>query len=107
MISLLISAGAAMLYAIGGLFMAQSQGLSRLAPTLVVYGLFLGGASLQTIAISRGNSMALAYMLILGIEAVVVMFIGVLVLKESYTPLKLFGVLLVAIGVGLLRSEGS
>jgi multidrug transporter EmrE-like cation transporter len=107
MISLLISAGAAMLYAIGGLFMTQSQGLSQLIPTLAVYGLFLSGASLQTIAISRGNSMALAYMLILGLEAVVVMGIGVFVLKENYTFVKILGVFLVALGIVLLRSEGT
>jgi multidrug transporter EmrE-like cation transporter len=104
MISFLMSLGAAMLFAVGGLFMAQSQGLSQMTPSLAMYGLFLGGASLQTLAISRAGGMALTYMLILGLEAVLVMLFGTLVLKEGYSTLKLAGVALIAIGVALLRS---
>ncbi|MFM2432017.1 MAG: hypothetical protein RLZZ511_3230 [Cyanobacteriota bacterium] len=105
MLSFVMSLGAAVLFAIGGLFMDQSQGLSKMMPSLVMYGLFFGGASLQTLAISRADGMALTYILILGLEAMLVMLFGTLVLKEGYSALKLVGVVLIAIGVALLRSS--
>jgi multidrug transporter EmrE-like cation transporter len=102
--SFLMSIGAALLFAIGGIFMNRSQGLSQMIPSLVMYGLFFGGASLQTLAINRAGGMALTYVLILGLEAVLVMLFGTVLLKEGYSTLKLVGIFLITIGVALLRS---
>jgi multidrug transporter EmrE-like cation transporter len=102
--SFLMSIGAALLFAIGGIFMNRSQGLSQMIPSLVMYGLFFGGASLQTLAINRAGGMALTYVLILGLEAVLVMLFGTVLLKEGYSTLKLAGIFLITIGVALLRS---
>lgn len=99
-----MSLGAAILFAIGGVFMSRSQGLSQMMPSLAMYGLFLGGASLQTLAINRADGMALTYVLILGLEAILVMLFGTLILKEGYSVLKLVGIFLITIGVVLLRS---
>jgi multidrug transporter EmrE-like cation transporter len=104
MTSLLMSLAAALLFAIAGLFMVQSQGLSQLMPSLIVYGLFVGGASFQMLATDRANDMALTYVLVLGLEVILVTLFGIFVLKEGYSIAKLVGIFLVAIGVALLRS---
>lgn len=99
-----MSLGSAIMFAIGGVCMSRSQGLSQMLPSLAMYSLFLGGASLQTMAINRAGAMALTYVLILGLEAILVTLFGTLVLKEGYSVLKLAGVFLITIGVALLRS---
>ncbi len=105
MANLLMSLAAATLFAIAGLFMVQSRGLSRLIPTLMVYGLFIGGASFQILATDRAKGMmALTYVLVLGLEVILVTLFGIVILKEAYSLRKLVGIGLVTIGIALLRS---
>jgi multidrug transporter EmrE-like cation transporter len=94
---------AALLFSVGGYFMKQSAGLTRLQPTLLVFTLFGAGAGLQTLAM-RGQSMAVTYIVVLGLEAITAFCLGVFFLDESSSPVKLAGVGLVLAGIILLRA---
>ena len=52
--------------------------------------------------------MGITYILILGLEALIAILLSVLLLKEeSYSFLKLVGILLVVMGVAVLRSKSA
>jgi len=93
---------ASVAYAVGGLFMKQSDGLTRLLPTLAFLGLFLSGASLQALGM-RDADMGTSYILVLGIEAVVAVVLSAFVLHEGYGPSRLAAIALVVIGIAWLR----
>lgn len=105
-ISVLLSIAAALSFTIGGVFMQLSEGLSKVLPSLMVYVMFLIGASLQTIA-TRYSGMGLTYILILGMEAVLAVLFSVLLFKEGYSSLKVTGIVLVTVGVVFLRTGNS
>lgn len=105
---LLLSIAAAICYTVGGLFMQTSAGFTKLLPTLLIYACFGIGATLHTIATRVSASMGLTYILILGLEALMAVLFSVLLLKEeSYSFLKLVGILLVVMGVACLRSQAA
>ena len=105
---LLLSIGAAICYSVGGLFMQTSEGFTKLFPTLLIYICFGLGATLHTIATRISSSMGITYILILGLEALMAILLSVLLLKEeSYSFLKLVGILLVVMGVAVLRSKSA
>jgi small multidrug resistance pump/quaternary ammonium compound-resistance protein SugE len=93
---------ASMLYAVGGVFMKLSAGLSRPWPTLAFLTLFVLGAVLQALGI-RDAEMGPSYVLVLGAEAVVAVFVSALYLRESYPPSRLVAIALVLAGIVLLR----
>ena len=95
---------AALAFTIGGYFMKMSAGLTRLRPTLLVFGFFIVGACLQTLAM-RGEQMSVTYIVVLGIEAISAFCCGVLFLKESTSVAKFAGLGLVVVGIVLLRME--
>mgnify|MGYP003299445846 CR=1 FL=1 len=66
--SFLIVASA--LYAIGGLFMKLSSGMSRPAPTVAFLMLFVGGAVFQALGMRR-TDLVVSYIFVLGAEALV------------------------------------
>ncbi|MEZ4867594.1 MAG: SMR family transporter [Caldilineaceae bacterium] len=100
--NLLLLLTAALSYSIGGYFMKLSDGLTKGGPTAVVLALFCFGAVLQTIAM-RHMEMTATYIIVLGLEAVTALLLGLFLLGETISLLKLFGILLVAGGVALLR----
>ncbi|MBD1868995.1 small multidrug resistance protein [Cyanobacteria bacterium FACHB-471] len=103
---LLLSAAAAFCYTLGGVFMQNSEGLTKFAPSLLIYLCFIAGATLHTIAVRVANSMGITYILILGLEAVLAVLFSILLLKEEgYSFLKLIGIVLVVVGVALLRAK--
>ena len=59
---------AAIFFTVGGIFMKLSDGLTRVWPTLVVFALFVAGASLQTIAMKR-EDLAVTYLIVVGLES--------------------------------------
>lgn len=99
----LMAAGAALSFAIGGIFMQLSDGLSNPIPSLLVYLMFAIGASIQALAM-RQSTMGVTYIIVLGLEAVLAILFGILFFKEGYSFLKLIGVVLVTAGFILLRS---
>ena len=65
---LLLSVAAAFCYTIGGVFMQNSEGLTKLTPSLLVYLCFIVGATLHSIAVRAADSMGITYILILGLR---------------------------------------
>jgi multidrug transporter EmrE-like cation transporter len=95
----------ALLYAIGSIYMMRSQGLSQLLPSLMMFGFYIGGATLQTLATYRfSNSMGLTYMFVLGIEAAIAPLPAVVWLQERYSMSQYFGIFLVFCGIIFLRA---
>jgi multidrug transporter EmrE-like cation transporter len=93
---------AALSFSVGGYFMKQSAGLTEFRPTILVFALFIVGASLQTIAM-RGQQMVVTYIVVLGLEAISAYCLGVFFLKEVSSVARLTGVALVLAGIVVLR----
>ena len=93
---------ASTLYAVGGVFMKLSAGLSRPWPTLAFLTLFVLGAMLQALGL-RDAELGPSYVLVLGAEAVVAVLLSALYLQESYPPSRLVAIALVLVGIVLLR----
>lgn len=94
---------AAFSYSVGGYFMKLSEGLTKVGPTALVLGLFCLGALLQTVAM-RHTELSVSYIVVLGLEAVTALLLGLLLLGEGVTLVKVVGVLLVVVGIVILRS---
>lgn len=95
---------ASVAYAVGGLFMKHSEGVSRLLPTLAFLALFASGATLQAIGMKQAD-MGLSYVFVLGVEAIAAVLLSALVLHESYPPSRLAAMALVIIGIAWLRQS--
>jgi quaternary ammonium compound-resistance protein SugE len=95
---------ASVAYAAGGLFMKQSEGVTRLTPTLVFLALFAGGAVLQAIAMKH-QDMGVSYVFVLGVEALAAVLLSAVMLDEHYTPSRLAAIALVVIGIVWLRQS--
>jgi quaternary ammonium compound-resistance protein SugE len=93
---------AALLFAAGGFFMKNSNGASRLSPTLTFLLLFSIGALLQARAMRRAD-MGPVYIAVLGLEAALALGISVIVLHEALPWQRLLAVGLIVSGVVLLR----
>lgn len=93
---------AALFFTVGGIFMKLSDGLTKFWPTTIVFILFVAGAALQTLAMKR-EDLAVTYLVVVGLEAILAFLFGVLVFSESYTPVRIAGVSLIALGIVSLR----
>lgn len=94
---------AAFSYSVGGYFMKLSDGLTKVGPTTLVFGLFCLGALLQTVAM-RHTEMTATYIIVLGLEAITALVLGLLFLGEGVSLMKLVGALLIIGGIVVLRS---
>jgi multidrug transporter EmrE-like cation transporter len=98
----LLTCLAALSFSIGGYFMKSSAGLTHFRPTMLMFALFIAGASFQTIAM-RGQQMLVTYIVVLGLEAISAYSLGVFLLKEGSSLARLAGVALVLAGIVVLR----
>ena len=96
------SIGAAISFAVGGLFMKYSDGLTRARSTALMFLLFCIGAALQALAMKR-IGMGVIYILVLGIEALVALLLSTFILGESTTTPKILAVVLIVSGMALLQ----
>ncbi|HRW49315.1 MAG: SMR family transporter [Caldilinea sp.] len=103
MINIALLLVAAVSYSVGGYFMKLSDGLTRGGPSLIVLALFGLGASLQMVAM-RQREMTSTYIIVLGIEAITALLLGMALLNESLTPIKIGGIILIAAGMLALHS---
>lgn len=94
---------AAISFAVGGIYMKLSEGLSQLVPSLLVYLFFAAGASLQTLAM-RKTGLGVTYHFVLGLESVLTFWFGVLLFQEDHSFIKILGVSLIVAGIILLHS---
>ena len=101
--SLILNIAAALCYVIGGAGMKLSEGLSRPGPSLLLFCCFAGGAGLQAVAMRKAE-MGAAYILVLGLEAILALAFGAAFFRETCSPAKLLGVALVIAGILILNA---
>jgi multidrug transporter EmrE-like cation transporter len=89
---------ASVLFACGGLCMKYSEGLAKLGPSVGVFVLFGIGAACQAVAMKR-NDMGVAYLFVLGLEAVFAFVLSVAVLGEKATLGRAGAVVLIVSGI--------
>lgn len=95
---------ASLFYAVGGLCMKLSMGLSKPLPTAMLFALFLIGATLQTLGMRR-EDLGVAYIMVLGLEAVAALALSVFALEEACPPSRLIAVGLIIGGIVWLRNS--
>jgi multidrug transporter EmrE-like cation transporter len=93
---------AALCFAVGGVFMKSSAGLTQVWPSVLMSLLFLAGAGLQALAM-RQQDMSVAYISVLGLESLLALACGALLFGETISVLRLCAVVLIVSGVMLLR----
>lgn len=104
--ALFLSLAAALLFAVGGVFMKVSSGLERLVPGSIALVLFLAGAVVQTLALKHAE-LGVAYVFVLGLEAVLAFVFGAIFFAESVSLPKVLGVALIIGGFALLNVGAS
>jgi small multidrug resistance pump/quaternary ammonium compound-resistance protein SugE len=97
---------AALCFTAGGVSMKASAGMTRAAPTVLFLVLFAVGAVLQARAL-RDAELGVAYLVVLGLEAVLAAVLGALVFAERLSPTRCLGVLTVVLGIVLLHLGGN
>jgi quaternary ammonium compound-resistance protein SugE len=105
-LALLLSFVAAIFFTSGGVFMKLSSGFARLAPGAAALALFLAGAIAQTFAMKYAD-LGVAYVFVLGLEAVLAFALGALFFGETVSLAKLLGVALIIGGFALLHLGAS
>lgn len=96
---LIMASGA---FATGGLCMKYSQGLSNIIPSVGVFLLFGIGAAFQARAMAR-TEMSVAYVFVLGLEAVMASLLSVVVLHERMNSMRALAIVVIVVGIGLLQ----
>ena len=104
--ALVLAFVAAILFAVGGVFMKLSNGLVRVVPGSIALGLFLGGAVAQMLAMKHAE-LGVTYVFVLGLEAVLAFAFGAFFFNESVSMPKLIGVTLIIGGFTLLHVGAS
>ncbi len=105
MSSLLLAVLSAVCFTVGGVFMKHSDGLTKLFPTLAVFGLFIVGACFNILLMKR-EDLGVAYVFVLGLEAVLAFLLGIWLFKEPVLLPRVLGVALIICGILLLKSGG-
>ena len=85
--------------------MKQSDGFSRLAPTLITGVAMLASVWLLALAM-RALPLGTAYTVWTGIGAVGAFAVGALYLGEVITPLRLLAAAMILAGIGLMKLAG-
>ncbi len=97
---MLIAAG--LLEVVWAFFMKQSDGFSRLWPTLVTLAAMLASFGLLALAM-RSLPLGTAYMIWTGIGAVGAFLVGIVVLGEQVTLWRLIAAALITSGLVLMK----
>lgn len=100
----LMLALAALLFSFGGLAMKASAGLTRTGPTVAVFVLFCAGAACQALGMRR-TEMGVAYLSVLGLEAVAAFALSYFALGERVTISKIGALLLIVGGIAVLERQ--
>lgn len=102
--SFVLLAIAALLFSFGGLAMKASAGLTHTASSVAVFVLFCAGAACQALGMRR-TEMGVAYISVLGLEALTAFALSSLVLGEKVTVPKIGALLLIVGGIALLERQ--
>ncbi|MGE0765526.1 MAG: quaternary ammonium compound efflux SMR transporter SugE [Hyphomicrobiaceae bacterium] len=82
--------------------MKQSDGFTRLAPSIVTIGAMIASFGLLAIAM-RSLPLGTAYMVWTGIGAVGAFLVGVLLLGEAVSPLRVIAAVLIMSGIVVMK----
>jgi len=94
---------AAVSYVGGGIAMKYSDGFRHGLASGLVFVAFCTGAALQTLAMRTGN-LSVAYVLVLGLEAILAVVAGKLWFDETIATRTAIGIAFVFIGMILIKS---
>ena len=89
-------------FSIGGAFMRQSDGFTRLWPSVVIAACFVMGAAFLARAVNRGG-LSTTFVIGLGIEAVISVGIGLALLGERLSGLQTAGIAIILVGLVALK----
>jgi multidrug transporter EmrE-like cation transporter len=98
---------AALAFTVGGVFMKLSQGLTHPLPTLAMLGLFALGAALLTLSIDARGELGPAYLVVLGLEAVLAFAFGAMLFGENANLGRMLGLALLIAGMILIEVGAS
>jgi small multidrug resistance pump len=90
---------------LGTTCMKLSAGFTRLTPTLLMFGFYVGCFSCLTLALKR-IEVSVAYAIWSGVGTAMISLIGILLFQESFSGLKLLGIALIIGGVVALNLAG-
>jgi multidrug transporter EmrE-like cation transporter len=93
---------AALAFTLGAVFTKTSEGMTRPAPTLLLFVCFAAGAAAQALAM-REAEMGVAYLLSLGLEVVMAFAFAYLFFAESASWCKVLGVAAIVAGMILMH----
>ncbi len=99
---ILLLIAASLLFATGGLFMKYSNGLTKPLPSIGVFVLFCIGAACQALGMKRAE-MGVAYIFVLGAEAIAAFLLSTVMLGERATIAKVCALALIVGGIALLE----
>jgi multidrug transporter EmrE-like cation transporter len=89
-------------FSIGGALMRESDGFTRLWPSVLIAACFVIGAGFLAKAVNRGG-LSTTYVIGLGIEALISVGIGLAVLGERLTTSQTAGVAIILVGLATLK----
>ena len=98
-----MTVAAALAFTVGGIFMKLSQGLTQPLPSLAMLGLFAVGAALLTLSIELRGELGPAYLVVLGLEAVLAFAFGAMLFGEHAGMSRILGVALLVVGMILIE----
>jgi multidrug transporter EmrE-like cation transporter len=94
--------GAAIAFAVGGIFMMWSEGMTRPWPSAAFVALYVLGASLQALAMTK-SELGVVYVIVLGAEAFFAVAFGCWFFRETLSPAKAIAIALILGGIVLLK----
>ena len=100
---LAVAVAAALSFTTGGIFMKHADGLDAPGPVAAVFALFLVGATLNILLVHWKGDLGSAYVIVVGLEAVLAFAFGVALFGESATPARLLAISLIVSGITLLE----
>jgi multidrug transporter EmrE-like cation transporter len=103
MVYFAMAVAAALAFTIGGVFMKMSHGFSQPLPSLVMIALFVLGAILLTLSIEARGALGPAYLVVLGLEAIMAFALGAMLFGEHPDVGRLVGLVLLIIGMILIE----
>lgn len=101
---LFLSVTSALLFAVGGVFMKLSHGMTHVGYALLVNLCFLLEATCQGRTLVSGD-LGPTYLFVLGLESILAFLCGVFLFGETVTMTRLAGVAAVIVGLVLLHVE--
>ncbi len=92
----------ALAFSVGGAFMGDSAGFTRLWPSVIVAVCFVIGSGFLARAVHRGG-LSTTYVIGLGFEAVITVAIGLALFGERLSAAQIVGILIILVGLITLK----